>query len=84
MTSSYTGTAYTAQDMRRIATEIDPWPTAEEAPGIFFAADGAWSIAEIYGGSLDYWVNISGQVPEGSVDLDVQIAAAKGIMDQVD
>ena len=84
VTSSYTGTAYTAQDMRRIATEIDPWPTAEEAPGIFFAADGAWSIAEIYGGSLDYWVNISGQVPEGWVELDVQMAAATGIMDQVE
>lgn len=83
VTGSYTGTAYTAEDMRRIATEIDPWPTAEEAPGIFFAEDGAWSIGEIYGGSLDYWVNISGQVPEGSVDLDVQIAAAKEIMDQV-
>lgn len=79
ITGKYTGTEVSLEDMKNIAENIDPWPTKAEAEKIFFENGGKWNIEEIYGGSLDYWTNINGQVKAGTVDLQVQIDTVKDI-----
>lgn len=83
ITGRYTGTEISLEAMTNIAENIDPWPTKEEASEIFFADGGKWNMEEIYTGSLSYWVNISGQVEEGTVDLQVQVDTVKGIHSNV-
>lgn len=84
ITGEYTGTEISLEDMQNIAENVDPWPKKEEVEDIFFAEDGKWNIEEIYGGSLDYWVNINGQVEDGAVDLQTQIDTVKEIHSQVE
>lgn len=83
ITGRYTGSEVSLEDMKNIAENIDPWPTREEAEEIFFEDGGKWNIEEIYGGSLDYWTNINGQVENGTVDLQVQIDTVKDIHSKV-
>ena len=69
--------------MKNIAENIDPWPLKEEAAQLFFEDGGKWNIEEIYGGSLDYWTNINGQVEAGTVDLQVQADTVKDIHSKI-
>jgi len=73
VTSNYTGSTYTVEDMLNVANNIDPWPTAEQTPSFFFDEGAAWNFVEIYGGSLNSWINTQKQVEEGAVDLNVQL-----------
>lgn len=73
VTSNYTGSTYTVEDMLNVANNIDPWPTAEQTPAFFFDEGAAWNFVEIYGGSLNSWINTQKQVEEGAVDLNVQL-----------
>ena len=83
ITGEYTGTEISVENMKNIAENIDPWPTKDEAQSIFFDEGAKWSVEEIYGGSLDYWTNINGQVKEGTVDLQVQLDTVKKIHESV-
>lgn len=83
ITGRYTGAEVTLEDMQNIAENIDPWPTKEEAEEIFFDEDGKWYVGEIYGGSLDYWININGQVKKDTVDLQLQIDTVKDVHSRI-
>ncbi|MCI8504422.1 MAG: ABC transporter substrate-binding protein [Dorea sp.] len=83
VTGKYTGTDVSLEDMKNIAENIDPWPLKEEAAQLFFEDGGKWNIEEIYGGSLDYWTNINGQVEAGTVDLQVQADTVKDIHSKI-
>lgn len=84
ITGKYTGTEISLEDMKNIAENIDPWPTKDKVDEMFFAEDAKWGVEEIYGGSLDYWMNINGQVKKGTVDLQKQIDTVKMIYEKVD
>lgn len=83
VTGKYTGTEISLEDMQNIAENVDPWPTKDKAYEMFFADDAKWGVEEIYGGSLDYWMNINGQVKSGTVDLQKQIDTVKMIHEKV-
>ena len=82
VTTKYTGSEVTVEAMRNIAENIDPWPSKDEAEAIFFADDAKWKVSDIYTASLNYWVNINGQVKDGSVDLQKQFDTLKKIHDE--
>lgn len=79
VTSQYTGSTYTVEDMLNVANNIDPWPTADQTPAFFFNDDASWNFVEIYGGSLNSWINTQKQVDEGAVDLSIQLDTLKAV-----
>lgn len=80
--NGYQGTSMTAEDMRNVAFAIDPWPTADEVEDVFFEDGAKWSFEEIYGASLDYWINVKNEVEEGIVDLESQKEVLQNIHSQ--
>lgn len=79
VTSAYTGSTYTVEDMLNVANNIDPWPNMEQTPAYFFESGAPWDFVEIYGGSLNSWINTQKQVDEGAVDLTVQLDTLKQV-----
>ena len=65
--------------MLNVANNIDPWPNMEQTPAYFFESGAPWDFVEIYGGSLNSWINTQKQVDEGAVDLTVQLDTLKQV-----